>query len=102
MSRTPTAETAASVVAADANPTADSAPSSTLEQIGPFRVRSLGDRLGSVDVMMAARRSPTQERLIGIVIDKTKPEEVDRASRLQERLRYGDYRSVSVKLLGRP
>lgn len=71
------------------------------ERIGPFRIKSLGDRLGSVDVMKATRRAPVQERQIGIVIDTTKPEEVERAARLRARLDRGDYRNINVILIGR-
>lgn len=71
------------------------------ERIGPFRIKSLGDRLGSLDVMKATRRAPMQERQLGIVIDTTKPEEVDRAARLRSRLASGDYRNIDVILLGK-
>ena len=67
-------------------------------EIGPFRVKSLGDRLGTLDVMKASRRAPTQERQIGIVVDITKPEEVERAKRLRDRLATGDYRNIGIIL----
>lgn len=85
----PTPEVNASTIAA--NP----------DRIGPFRIKSLGDRLGSLEVMKATRRAPMQERQIGIVIDTTKPEEVERAARLRARLARGDYRNIDVILLGK-
>ena len=71
------------------------------ERIGPFRIKSLGDRLGSLEVMKATRRAPMQERQLGIVIDTTKPEEVERAARLRARLAGGDYRNIDVILKGK-
>lgn len=71
------------------------------ERIGPFRIKSLGDRLGTLEVMKATRRAPMQERQLGIVIDTTKPEEVERAKRLRSRLARGDYRNIDVILLGK-
>ncbi|MDA1051535.1 MAG: hypothetical protein O3C40_13785 [Planctomycetota bacterium] len=68
------------------------------EEIGPFRVKSLGDRLGTLDVMKASRRAPLQERQIGIVVDITKPEEVERAKRLRDRLATSDYRNIGIIL----
>ena len=76
---------------------ADAVAGPTIE-IGPFRVKSLGDRLGTLDVMKASRRAPTQERQIGIVVDITKPEEVERAKRLRDRLASGDYRNIGIIL----
>ncbi len=76
---------------------ADAVAGPTIE-IGPFRVKSLGDRLGTLDVMKASRRAPVQERQIGIVVDVTKPEEVERAKRLRDRLASGDYRNIGIIL----
>lgn len=90
-SRSPTdsAEVTAEVADAVAGPT---------EEIGPFRVKSLGDRLGTLDVMKGSRRGPIQERQIGIVVDITKPEEVERAKRLRDRLATSDYRNIGIIL----
>jgi hypothetical protein len=82
----------------DDTTTTDSGPT---EEIGPFEVRSLGDRLGTRDVMKAGRRAPVQERQVGIVVDTTKAEQVERAKRLRERLVRGDYRNISVILKAR-
>jgi hypothetical protein len=67
-------------------------------EIGPFRVKSLGDRLGTLDVMKASRRAPVQERQIGIVVDITKPDDVERAKRLRDHLASGDYRNIGIIL----
>ena len=86
------------------NPTADvtedtaAVVTGPTQEIGPFRVKSLGDRLGTLDVMKASRRSPIRERQIGIVVDITKPEEVERAKRLRDRLANGDYRNIGIIL----
>jgi hypothetical protein len=61
-------------------------------------VKSLGDRLGTLDVMKGSRRGPIQERQIGIVVDITKPEEVERAKRLRDRLATSDYRNIGIIL----
>lgn len=71
------------------------------ERIGPFRIKSLGDRLGSLEVMKATRRAPVQERQVGIVINTTKPEEVERAARLRQRLNGRDYRNIDIILTGK-
>lgn len=83
------AEVTAEVADAVAGPT---------EEIGPFRVKSLGDRLGTLDVMKGSRRGPIQERQIGIVVDITKPDEVERAKRLRDRLATSDYRNIGIIL----
>jgi len=95
-SRVATGDPAADVTAA----TADAVAGPTVE-IGPFRVKSLGDRLGTLDVMKASRRGPIQERQIGIVVDNMKPEEVERAKRLRDRLATGDYRNIGIILHAR-
>ena len=71
------------------------------EEIGPFTVKTLGNRLGRVEVMRANRQSPAQEQKIGIVINQTDPEELARFDKLRERVLTGDYRNVGVTLLSR-
>jgi hypothetical protein len=72
-----------------------------IEDIGPFTVKTLGNRLGRMDVMRAGRQSPAQEQKIGIVIDLSSDEEVARFADLKERVLTGDYRAISVSLLAR-
>ncbi len=81
-------------------PAAPLGPTS-IETIGPFRVKTLGNRMGRVEVMRAGRRSPSQEQKIGIVIDQTDPEELARFDKLRERVLTGDYRNVGVSLHSR-
>ncbi len=71
------------------------------EEIGPFTVKTLGNRLGRVEVMRANRQSPAQEQKIGIVINQTDAEELARFDKLRERVLTGDYRNVGVTLLSR-
>jgi len=72
-----------------------------IEDIGPFTVKTLGNRLGRVEIMRANRQSPVQEQKIGIVIDENDAEEVARFDKLKERVLTGDYRQVGVSLLSR-
>jgi len=87
--------------AADVTEAAADAVAGPTIEIGPFRVKSLGDRLGTLDVMKASRRGPIQERQIGIVVDNTKPDEVERAKLLRDRLATGDYRNIGIILHAR-
>ena len=52
-------------------------PFGALEIVGPFRVLSLGNRLGSVQVMQAAKIPQSQENVITIAVryENNKPEE---------------------------
>lgn len=69
--------------------------------IGPFRVGSLGSRLASREVARAHRLSSSQERLIGIVINKAETLEMDRLAELQKYVLSRDYRGdIGVALLG--
>ncbi len=69
------------------------------ETIGDFRVGSLGSRLASRDVAAGNRIRSSQERLVGIVIDTTKEQEMTNASRLQARVLTGDYQNIGVALV---
>lgn len=89
---------ASDIPGADVTDDAVDAVSGPTIEIGPFRVKSLGDRLGTLDVMKASRRSPIQERQVGIVVDVNKPEEVERAKRLRDHLATGDYRNIGIIL----
>lgn len=76
-------------------------PQST-ELIGPFRVKSVGNRLGSVDVMQANRMATSQERQIGIVVRKEGNQLEALAMKLLDRMQRSNNRSISVYLHGRP
>ena len=82
-------------------PNAQAAGDARIEEIGPFRVKSLGNRLGSVEVMRASRRSPAQEQKIGIVIDKANAEEMEQFRAIQERFLQSNLRNVTITLHAR-
>jgi len=75
-----------------------SAPSATTE-MGPFRVRALGNRLGSAQVWAAAKFPQLQENVIGIGI---KPDEKQKAAALWDILQATNFRQVGIKKLGPP
>ena len=70
----------------------------SLEQIGPFRVGSLGNRLASSNLAKSNRIPTSEERLIGIVVSETKPE-WSQAQRLYARVLAGEYQNIGVVLL---
>lgn len=71
--------------------------------IGPFRVLSLGNRLGSTDVMRAARERQVQENVMLIAVKVTKNGELDEknAQRLVDMLYATNFRQVGIMLLPR-
>jgi len=66
------------------------------DEIGPFKVLSIGNRLGSVEVMKSARIPQLQENVMTISV---KQENEKAAQRLQERLDATNYRQVGVWLV---
>lgn len=72
------------------------ASGSTIE-IGPFRVRSLGNRLGSTQVWATAKIPQLQENVIGISI---RPEEKQKAMALRDILQATNYRQIGIEKLG--
>ena len=81
-------------------------PGGAIESIGPFKVGSLGNRLGSRDVMQANRLSPVQERQVGIVVRVDAGSGSGKLERsaltLLERLRQTGHRNVGVLLHPKP
>jgi hypothetical protein len=73
-------------------------PVESTEMIGPFKVGSLGNRLGSRDVMQANRLSPVQERQIGIIVRREGSKLEKSAMALIERLNETGYRNIGVAL----
>jgi hypothetical protein len=71
--------------------------SSTTSEIGPFRVRSLGNRLSSAQVWAAAKNPSLQENVIGIGV---KPDEKRKAMALWDILQATNYRQVGIEKLG--
>jgi hypothetical protein len=73
--------------------------SGTTNEIGPFRVRSLGNRLGSAQVWAAAKLPQGPENVIGIGV---KPDEKKKAMALWDILQATNYRQVGIEKLGPP
>jgi hypothetical protein len=73
--------------------------SASTREIGPFRVRALGNRLGSAQVWAAAKIPQLQENVIGISV---KPEEKQKAMALWDLLQATNYRQVGIEKLGPP
>ena len=83
------------------SPDRNRSPLSVVEHIGPFRVKSMGSRLGSIDVNRANRLSTSQERQIGVVVNMTDPAEKLQLEKLQQRISYGESRNLQVLLHSR-
>ena len=75
------------------------APAGPVERIGPFRVLSVGNRLGSAEVMQAAKIPQMQENVLGISIT---PEVEGRADRLWALVQAADFRSAGIEKHGAP
>ncbi len=73
------------------------APPGPVERIGPFKVLSVGNRLGSAEVMQAAKIPQMQENVLGISIT---PEVEARADRLWAMVQATDFRSVGIEKHG--
>ncbi len=68
------------------------------EIIGPFRVLSLGNRLGSAEVMQAAHIPQLQENVMTIGVQMQGDELEPKAKRLYDMLRRSNFRQVTVIL----
>jgi hypothetical protein len=68
------------------------------DKIGPFKVLSVGNRLGSVEVMKSARIPQLQENIMTISVMK---KDEKNALKLQSRLEATNFRQVGVRLLPR-
>ncbi len=84
-----------------AAPNRTTSPLAVVEQIGPFRVKSLGNRLGSVDVTRGNRLATSQERQIGVVVNLSDPAEKLQLEKLQQRISFGESRNLQVLLHSR-
>jgi hypothetical protein len=69
-----------------------------VEIIGSFKVLSLGNRLGSPDVMKAAGVMPTQENVMTISVKLIKGELEPKAQKLCEAFRRTDFRQLGILL----
>jgi hypothetical protein len=74
------------------------ATSNQHEIIGPFRIVSLGNRLGSQEVFRAAGMPGGQENVLGISVQVEKNELEARAQKLFDRLKQTNFRQVGVLL----
>jgi hypothetical protein len=68
------------------------------EIVGPFRILSLGGRLGSDAVFRAAGGGKTQENVMGIAVKIAGDELEPRAQKLFDRLQQSNFRQVGVLL----
>jgi hypothetical protein len=74
------------------------APPSPLDAIGPFTILALGNRLGSLDVMRAAKMQPVQENVLAIRVSPHVAGETDRAEKLYALLQSSNFRQVGIQL----
>ncbi|MGB2501544.1 MAG: hypothetical protein ACPIA2_17735, partial [Mariniblastus sp.] len=68
------------------------------ETIGPFRIISLGGRLGSIQVSRASGVSSGQENVIGIAVTKVGDRYEPNAERLLQRVNSAGFRKAGVLL----
>ncbi len=84
------------------NPADDNSPSSDpVENIGPFKILALGNRLGSPEVMRAAKMPQIQENVLGIRVSDHVAGERDKADKLWGLLQATNFRQVGVELHNR-
>jgi hypothetical protein len=74
------------------------APAGASDAIGPFTILALGNRLGSLDVMRAAKMQPVQENVLAIRVSPHVPGETDRAEKLYALLQSSNFRQVGIQL----
>jgi len=74
---------------------------SSINTIGPFTILALGNRLGRLDVMRAAKMSPVQENVIAIRVSSRVPGEVEKAEELWALLQATNFRQVGIMLHGK-
>lgn len=80
------------------SPTPATAPGGDTEIIGPFKILSLGNRLGSADVMRAARVPQVQENVMTISVRVENDRLEPRAEKLWQWLRSTNFREVGILL----
>ncbi len=82
----------------EASATEPVSPPSGSELIGPFRVLSLGNRLGSVEVLKAAGQSQQQENVMTVSVNIERGNLEPKAAKLWKLLQATNFRQVSVLL----
>jgi hypothetical protein len=73
-----------------------------VETVGPFKVLSLGNRLGTAEVMRAHRIPVSQENVLTIAVKIEKGQPEPKAQKLFTLLHAADFRGVGVQLHPRP
>lgn len=68
------------------------------EQLGPFRILALGNRLGSPEALRAAGGSPTQQNVMAIAVKMTGPGLDEAGQKLSDILRLTNFQQVQVLL----
>ena len=99
-------QTALPTPAADAHPEgqpgesrpAAANPTGATEIIGPFKVLSLGNRLGTADVMKAAKIPQVQENVMTISVKIEEGQLEPKAQKLENLLRATNFRQVGILL----
>ena len=71
------------------------------EEIGPFTVLSVGNRLGDLKVMQAAKIPQLQENLLGIHVGPKNSKEWVDVNNLWSRLQAVNFRQIGVVLYGK-
>lgn len=74
------------------------APSGATELIGPFKVLSLGNRLGSAEVMRAAKNPQRQENVMTIAVEVHNNKLEPKADKLFRYLQATNFRGVGIFL----
>ena len=88
--------------AADASPADPPGLADKPDKIGPFRVLSVGNRLGDTEVMRAAKIPQMQENVLTIRVSKSIAGEEERADKLWNRLQAVNFRQVGIILHSNP
>jgi hypothetical protein len=81
---------------------ADAQPAGPTETIGPFKVLSVGNRLGSAEVLRASGGRQAEENVLTIRVSKQVVGEAERAEKLLSRLQAVNFRQVGLVLHGKP
>ncbi len=72
-----------------------------VETIGPFVVVSIGNRLGTLEVMKANKVAPVQQNVLVIRVSKNVPGEVEKFNKLDTYIhRFGE-NCYTISLLGK-
>ncbi|MBU4398900.1 MAG: hypothetical protein KKE86_06135 [Planctomycetes bacterium] len=79
----------------------DDSPSGPIETIGPFKILALGNRLGSSEVMRAAKVPQLQESVLAIRVSDHVAGERRMAEKLWSLLQAANFRNVGVTLHNR-